>query len=114
MPVHPRTRKLFDSVADIPESIRLIEPLGYLDMAQLVHHSTMIYTDSGGLQKEAYFHGVLCETLRDETEWVETIDAGWNKLWKETKFQERREIADYGNGDASKKIVEVIQQYLGR
>ena len=73
MPTHPRTRKLLESRGMKLKEVRLIEPLGYLDMAWLVHHAAKIVTDSGGLQKEAYFHRVPCVTLRDETEWVETL-----------------------------------------
>jgi UDP-N-acetylglucosamine 2-epimerase len=80
-PVHPRTRAV---LADIPLSpaspIRLIEPVGYLDMVRLLGTASVVATDSGGIQKEAYWLGTPCVTLRDQTEWVETVAAGWNTL----------------------------------
>jgi UDP-GlcNAc3NAcA epimerase len=81
MPVHPRTRKLLSAhTLEVPANVRLIEPLGYFDMLQLVRHSLCVLTDSGGLQKEAYYLGVPCVTLREETEWTETLLLGWNRL----------------------------------
>lgn len=77
-PVHPRTRPLL-KIEEGP-SLHLIEPVGYLDMVCLESSAAVIVTDSGGVQKEAFFHGVPCVTLRDETEWVELIDLGWNRL----------------------------------
>ncbi|MES2984411.1 MAG: UDP-N-acetylglucosamine 2-epimerase (non-hydrolyzing) [Pseudomonadota bacterium] len=112
MPVHPRTRKILAALPTAPQHLRLIDPLGYLDMAWLVHHATAVFTDSGGLQKEAYFHRVPCVTLRDETEWVETIAAGWNRLWTVADYQPRRDIADYGNGDASARIAQQLKAFL--
>jgi len=80
MPLHPRTRKLMADADLVPAGVRLVNPLGYLDMTRLVRNAAAVFTDSGGLQKEAYFHRVPCVTLRDETEWVETVQAGWNVL----------------------------------
>ncbi len=82
-PLHPRTRGLLQSMGrldSLENSIRLIEPLGYLDMVQLEKYAAVIATDSGGVQKEAFFYRVPCVTLRDETEWVELVAAGWNRL----------------------------------
>ncbi|MGH8766242.1 MAG: non-hydrolyzing UDP-N-acetylglucosamine 2-epimerase, partial [Burkholderiales bacterium] len=81
LPLHPRTRKLIDGLGlRLPATLRMIEPVGFFDMLVLERHARTIITDSGGVQKEAYFHRVPCVTLRDETEWVELIEAGANRL----------------------------------
>lgn len=80
-PVHPRARKIITEMGFRPEPhVRLTDPLGYLDMVTLLGAARLVLTDSGGLQKEAYWLGVPCLTLRSETEWVETVEAGWNVL----------------------------------
>ena len=114
LPLHPRTRQAAKTAGiDFANSnIKLVEPLGYLDMCQLVHAATIVFTDSGGLQKEAYFHRVPCVTLRSETEWVETVQSGWNRLWTIETYQSRREITDYGEGRSAEKIVEILRQAL--
>lgn len=83
MPLHPRTRNLVNQY--FPEllenlSIHIIEPVGFLDMVMLEKHAALIMTDSGGVQKEAFFYQVPCVTLREETEWTETVELGWNTL----------------------------------
>jgi len=80
-PVHPRTRRGLDQLGyEPPGHVRIVPPLGYLDMVRLLVGARMVLTDSGGLQKEAYWTGIPCVTLRGETEWVETVRAGWNLL----------------------------------
>ncbi len=108
-PVHPRTKLAFERYGINTNFCRMIEPVGYIDMHALIAEASMVMTDSGGLQKEAYFHRKPCLTLRDETEWVETIDAGWNRLWTSPNYLPRREIDAYGDGDAGGKIAEIIQ-----
>jgi UDP-GlcNAc3NAcA epimerase len=110
LPLHPRTRAAAKSAGiDFGKDVRLVDPLGYLDMCQLVHGANIVFTDSGGLQKEAYFHRVPCVTLRAETEWVETVDSGWNRLWTARDYKPRRDIAEYGDGRSAQKIVEIIR-----
>ncbi len=82
LPLHPRTRKLIGdySLAPLLAKLTITDPLPFLDMVALEQASRVILTDSGGVQKEAFFYGVPCITMRDETEWVETVDLGWNQL----------------------------------
>jgi UDP-GlcNAc3NAcA epimerase len=80
-PVHPRTRSVItDHKIEVPANITIIEPLGYLDFIYLQSHAEKIITDSGGIQKEAYILKKPCVTLRPETEWLETVESGWNLL----------------------------------
>ena len=122
-PVHPRTRKRIEEWKfAINENVSLIEPLGPLDILQLQENADCILTDSGGMQKEAYLLGARCITLRDETEWVETVSAGWNSLagvdakriralygtWKPAR--ERPLL--YGDGHAAEKIAQILRDEL--
>jgi UDP-GlcNAc3NAcA epimerase len=113
LPLHPRTRAAAKAAGiEFGGGVRLVEPLGYLDMCQLVNGANIVFTDSGGLQKEAYFHRVPCVTLRSETEWVETVEAGWNRLWMVKDYKPRRDIAEYGDGHSAQKIVAILRETL--
>lgn len=113
LPVHPRIRTRLSTRADDLPMIKMIDPVGYFDMHALIAACSEVLTDSGGLQKEAYFHRRPCVTLRDETEWVETIESGWNRLWTSSSYcLPRREIADFGNGDAAQKTVAAICDFF--
>lgn len=112
--VHPRTRNLMADRGIAPKGVQLIDPVGYFDLHTLLQHCELVLTDSGGLQKEAYFHRKPCITMRDETEWVETIETGWNRLWTSKDWVgTREEIADYGKGDAAQKCAKIIHSFLG-
>ncbi len=122
-PCHPRTEKYlqqFDLWDELIKKIKVIKPVGYLDMLILEKNAKMILTDSGGIQKEAYIFKVPCITLRDTTEWVETMDDGWNVLVDADKEKiveiandfepegEQRNV--FGSGDASEMIVWSIKE----
>jgi len=112
IPLHPRTRAALARHGLGLGRAFVMDPVGYLDLHALLRGAAMVYTDSGGLQKEAYFHGKRCVTLRGETEWIETIDHGWNRLWQGPDFVEpRRPIPDYGDGHAARTIVSIIAEH---
>jgi UDP-GlcNAc3NAcA epimerase len=113
IPLHPRTRQALERHNLSLDPAMVVDPLGYFDLHSLIAGAQMVYTDSGGLQKEAYFHGKQCVTLRDETEWVETIEHGWNRLWLGDEFVEpRTQITDYGEGRAAEAVVSALQSFL--
>lgn len=113
-PVHPRTKAALARFGISTEGLTTCEPLGYVDITRLVQGAAQVLTDSGGLQKEAYFHRVPCVTLRDTTEWVETIDCGWNRLWTEPNYEPRKDIGDYGDGHSAKQMIKIMQAFLGK
>jgi UDP-N-acetylglucosamine 2-epimerase len=118
-PAHPRTRRAMnDAELKPPANVIMLEPVGYLDMVLLERNARLILTDSGGIQKEAYFYAVPCITLREETEWVETVEAGWNVLVGADRRAILRAVHDlappkdhpelYGDGHASAIIAELL------
>jgi UDP-N-acetylglucosamine 2-epimerase (non-hydrolysing)/UDP-GlcNAc3NAcA epimerase len=129
LPLHPRTRArlqaadLLDRVAAIPR-LELVRPLGYLDFLTLVRNAHAVLTDSGGVQKEAYLLGTPCVTLRNSTEWVETLGTGWNVLTdldadavlealrRPRPTGQRPEL--YGGGLAGERIADAIDAYTAR
>jgi UDP-GlcNAc3NAcA epimerase len=115
LPLHPRTRDSAKSAGiDFARNgVLPIDPVGYLDMCRLLQSAAVVLTDSGGLQKEAYFHRVPCVTLRNETEWVETIACGWNRLWTVPDYRPRRPISEYGDGHAAEEILGILAAALG-
>jgi UDP-N-acetylglucosamine 2-epimerase (non-hydrolysing) len=126
-PIHPRTEKFIKShglVKKIGENICMIKPVSYLDFLWLEKNAKKILTDSGGIQKEAYILKVPCITLRENTEWIETITDGWNILVGANRKRILAAMNDfepkgkqrnhYGNGDASRKIVKILEEYGSR
>jgi UDP-N-acetylglucosamine 2-epimerase (non-hydrolysing)/UDP-GlcNAc3NAcA epimerase len=125
-PVHPRTRARLEAAGlsdRLGDGVRLVPPLGYLDFLKLARHARAVLTDSGGVQKEAYLLGVPCVTLRDTTEWVETVESGWNVLvdldreaalaaLERNPPSERPEL--YGGGHAAERVCEVLAAYTQR
>jgi UDP-GlcNAc3NAcA epimerase len=125
LPMHPRTRERLEAAGlmDRLDGIKVVPPLGYLDFMKLARHARAVLTDSGGVQKEAYLLGVPCVTLRDSTEWVETVEAGWNTLVDldpaaALAALDRPPPADrpelYGGGHAAERVCEVLAAYTQR
>jgi len=122
LPLHPRTKKIISNSQLTTHNSQLIfiEPIGYLEMIYLLQNCSLVMTDSGGLQKEAFFFEKPCVTLRDETEWVELVENGFNKIVgadenkiisgfrKMIQIQTDYNINLYGNGEASKKIIKEL------
>jgi len=123
-PLHPRTRGVLQRLGQLEglsPNVHLIDPVGYLDMVQLEKYAAVIATDSGGVQKEAFFYRVPCVTLRDETEWVELVDAGWNRLVTPSSADAvcsavvaaigitGKDVEPYGKGNAAQKIVNILK-----
>jgi UDP-GlcNAc3NAcA epimerase len=126
-PVHPRTRAALERIGALGglealEHLRLVPPLGYLDFTALLHHAYAVLTDSGGVQKEAYLARVPCLTLRDTTEWTETVELGWNRLVgldpaTVLSALERLERPSahpelYGGGHAGEAIVAQLEEFV--
>ncbi len=118
-PAHPRTRAVLERERiELPAPVRLTPPFGYLDFAALASQARVVATDSGGVQKEAYWYGVPCVTLRDTTEWRETLEAGWNVLVGTDRAAIVRALHSirparerpplYGDGHASERIAELL------
>ena len=125
VPLHPRTKKILDTLNlfdMVNGNLTLIEPVGYFDMILLEKNAKLIATDSGGIQKEAYFYQVPCVTLRDRTEWVELVESGWNTLVSTQSSQnvitQIQQVLQkplpstnqliYGDGTAANKIVDIL------
>ena len=130
LPLHPRTRAALlraGLLARVEKGLRVIDPVGYLDMIQLEKHARLIVTDSGGVQKEAFFYRVPCVTLRDETEWVELVELGYNRLVSPEnahavsagilagsilQLPQTPPAGLYGEGRASARIAALLQEGL--
>lgn len=123
LPIHPRTQKVLSQLdVHLQDHIKMIEPVGYLDMLTLEQNARLIATDSGGVQRESYYFAIPCLTLRDETEWGATIETGWNKL----VGADQQMILDswfsfvppsehpsiYGTGIAGQKIVQILTESM--
>lgn len=126
MPLHPRTKKIVQKYQLLTDNIHIIEPVGYLLMLFLVKNASMIVTDSGGLQKEAYFLRTPCTTLRTETEWIETLNFDWNMLCDIEKLEIINKVTrnvsnlgenysnSFGNGDTSEIICSILNRHYSK
>lgn len=119
LPLHPRTKSILEQGNYDVNNITIIDPVGYLNMVWLIDHCSLVMTDSGGLQKEAFFFAKPCITMRNETEWVELVDSGFNivvgadkekilNAYAEYIFQANYDVDLYGSGAASKAIIEKL------
>ena len=118
-PLHPRTRgALAEAGIELGGKVRVLPPIGYLDFAALASQARIVLTDSGGVQKEAYWYGVPCLTLRENTEWVETVETGWNRLVGSDPERIVEAVHDaaqpaehpalYGDGHAADSIADLV------
>lgn len=123
LPIHPRTKKRlkeFDLWSAATSRLEIIDPVGYLDFVRLLAAARHVATDSGGVQKEAFYLDTPCVTMRDETEWIETVESGWNVLVGAeadaiegelaTESLPDKKPAPYGDGNAAKQIVDILEQ----
>jgi UDP-GlcNAc3NAcA epimerase len=126
LPLHPRTRKMIEKFQFSLEGIRVVEPFSYLALLAILTHAKAVVTDSGGLQKEAYFAKTPCLTIRNETEWTETLEDGWNQLVLVHDARDIEKILNnvlsidysklqypshYGSGNAAKTIIDSIMNF---
>lgn len=124
LPIHPRTKARLSQVSpSVLQGIHIVPPVSYLEMTDLEASAAVIATDSGGVQKEAFFHKVPCVTLRNETEWVESIELGWNQLANpDDPTEMKRKIMDsigkrgmmgnpYGDGTAADRIANALREW---
>jgi len=119
VPLHPRTRKRIAECGLEPKEVQVLQPVSYLEMLLLEKYAKIILTDSGGVQKEAFFFQVPCVTLREETEWVETVESGWNVLAgcdrqhileaTRTMRPPSGSAAPYGDGQAAERIADLVR-----
>lgn len=123
-PLHPRTRNILleQGLWEALTNVEILEPVSFLDMVRLEESASVIVTDSGGVQKEACFFNVPCVTMRDETEWVETVESGWNQLVgassekieqavrRALEQKKPKSVQLYGTGNAAEKVVELLQR----
>ncbi len=125
LPLHPRTYgalQRMNLLEKVRDQIKIVEPVGYLDMVMLEKWASLIATDSGGVQKEAFFYEVPCATLRSETEWVELVELGWNHL---VRMDDRQTVCldilavldhsgkagkPYGDGEAARRIADAVER----
>lgn len=120
IPLHPRTKNILDEIS-FRSNVKIIDPVGYLEMVTLLSNSIKVFTDSGGLQKEAFFLKKPCITLRDETEWIETLEGNWNftvgadkqKIMDKVHINEFGPQNDYfGDGKAAEKIIDILSKTM--
>lgn len=124
LPLHPRTKKYMEEYGlKLTGNVKVIDPVGFLDMINLENNAQKIVTDSGGVQKEAFFMKKPCITMRDETEWVETVQTGWNTIVGADKNRIEEALSSFnasgkqenifGDGNASEKIIKVLDNRIG-